>query len=447
VVLIDSRTGITDIGDICTVLLPDVLVMLFVTNHQNIEGIKDVMARAVRARAKLPINRSKLLAVPVPARDERDREYQKSVEWQNIFAEQFGDFFSDWLPKEVRPVDALNKLFIPYVASWSFGEAIPVLESERERSDPTSIGAAYARLATLLANRLDWNAVDGKASASELTTTRIALSSTREAAREAEAARAKAEAARTKAEEAQREAEARLKNELQAAHAAAEAARIKVEEAQREAEARLKPMEQRKEPSFWRNRGLPVLALAVTSIALYFGYTYFFPSQETWIQRLDSPSPDVRTAAIFELAFDNSLAGRDLLAPKIAEMLKDSSVKVRQAAAATFGIYDINKQFSDALVVALKDADSTVRFHAVSQFGNREKTHVPNVAALLADESDLVRRSAIKALTEMGPEAVAPYASKIAALMSDPHQRVQEEAKKALGILGPAGAKYLSRKK
>src|SRR5215471_19284981 len=29
-ILIDSRTGVTDIGDICTVLLPDVLVLFFV---------------------------------------------------------------------------------------------------------------------------------------------------------------------------------------------------------------------------------------------------------------------------------------------------------------------------------------------------------------------------------------------------------------------------------
>ena len=31
-ILIDSRTGITDIGDICTVIMPDILVPLFVTN-------------------------------------------------------------------------------------------------------------------------------------------------------------------------------------------------------------------------------------------------------------------------------------------------------------------------------------------------------------------------------------------------------------------------------
>jgi cellulose biosynthesis protein BcsQ len=181
-VLVDSRTGITDIGDICTVILPDVLVFLFVTNHQSVDGTRDVMARAVKARAKMPVNRSKLLAVPVPARDERDREYDKSVEWQGIFAEEFSDLYREWLPKEVSPADALNRLFIPYVASWSFGEHIPVVESERERADPTSLGAAYARLATLLSNRLDWSAIEGRASPADVVGARVELHKAREEA-------------------------------------------------------------------------------------------------------------------------------------------------------------------------------------------------------------------------------------------------------------------------
>ncbi len=34
-IFVDSRTGITDIGDICTVILPDIVVLLFVSNYQN----------------------------------------------------------------------------------------------------------------------------------------------------------------------------------------------------------------------------------------------------------------------------------------------------------------------------------------------------------------------------------------------------------------------------
>ena len=163
-VLIDSRTGITDIGDICTVLLPDALVLFFVSNYQNIDGVIQTVERARAARSKLPVDRSRLIAVPVPARDETSSEYDKSMEWRRIYAEKLGHLYKDWLPRTVQPMDALSRLYIPYVTNWSFGERIPVLESARERSDPTTIGAAYLRLANLLGSRLDWAAVTGEAS-------------------------------------------------------------------------------------------------------------------------------------------------------------------------------------------------------------------------------------------------------------------------------------------
>jgi len=43
VVLIDSRTGLTDIGGICTMLLPDKVVMLTGLNYQNITGVKNTI--------------------------------------------------------------------------------------------------------------------------------------------------------------------------------------------------------------------------------------------------------------------------------------------------------------------------------------------------------------------------------------------------------------------
>ena len=43
-VLIDSRTGYTDIGGICTRQLPDAVVILFFPNEQNLEGLKTVVS-------------------------------------------------------------------------------------------------------------------------------------------------------------------------------------------------------------------------------------------------------------------------------------------------------------------------------------------------------------------------------------------------------------------
>ncbi|MEI7695763.1 MAG: AAA family ATPase [Chlorobium sp.] len=175
-VLIDSRTGITDIGDICTVLLPDVLVLMLVTNYQNLNGIRAIMERAKDARKRLPVDRSLLVGLPVPARDEIYNEYDKSVEWKNIFAKELGHIYREWLPREVSTNAALNKIFIPYVARWSFGECIPVLENEGELQNPTTIGNAYARLATLLTSRLDWQVIEESASPGDILNSRLEIS-------------------------------------------------------------------------------------------------------------------------------------------------------------------------------------------------------------------------------------------------------------------------------
>ncbi|MDE2848861.1 MAG: ParA family protein [Gemmatimonadota bacterium] len=55
-VLIDSRTGHTDIGGICTRQLPDSVVILFFPNFQNLRGltkvVRDIKAESRRPRAK-----------------------------------------------------------------------------------------------------------------------------------------------------------------------------------------------------------------------------------------------------------------------------------------------------------------------------------------------------------------------------------------------------------
>jgi tetratricopeptide (TPR) repeat protein len=62
-VLIDSRTGLTDIGGVCTLHLPDLVVLLFSLNEQNLLGVASV-ARVLRDSEKAP----QLLPVasPVP---------------------------------------------------------------------------------------------------------------------------------------------------------------------------------------------------------------------------------------------------------------------------------------------------------------------------------------------------------------------------------------------
>ena len=176
-ILIDSRTGITDIGDICTVLMPDALVAMFVSNLQNVEGTKTVIKRARESRDNLPLNRSRLIVLPLLGRDERT-EYDASLKWKKVFAREFGDLFADWLPDEVAVDEAFAKLYIPYVPIWSFGENIPVLEHSLELKDPSSVSSAYSRVATLLESNFNWDAVFNRSDIGYARETKIELANT-----------------------------------------------------------------------------------------------------------------------------------------------------------------------------------------------------------------------------------------------------------------------------
>lgn len=78
-VLIDSRTGHTDVGGICTRQLPDAVVVMFLPNDQNIAGLVPIVG-GIRAENKNRANKIKLLFCPsnVPNLDD-EKEILKSL--------------------------------------------------------------------------------------------------------------------------------------------------------------------------------------------------------------------------------------------------------------------------------------------------------------------------------------------------------------------------------
>lgn len=151
-VLIDSRTGITDIGGICTVQLPDILVLLFTANEQSLKGIMDVAAQANEAREHLPFDRHCLLSLPIPSRFDTTEEYAASQDWLARFARDTSELYFAWLPKGVSRRDFLAVTKIPYISYFSFGEKLPVVE--QGTLDPSGLGFAFETLASLVANNL-----------------------------------------------------------------------------------------------------------------------------------------------------------------------------------------------------------------------------------------------------------------------------------------------------
>jgi cellulose biosynthesis protein BcsQ/tetratricopeptide (TPR) repeat protein len=152
-ILVDSRTGITDIGGICTIQLPDILVLLFTATEQGLNGVVEVAEKSLAERQKLPVDRLRLLSVPIPSKFDTDKEFQMAQEWLGKFTDALSDIYSEWLPKDAKVRTFLEITKLPYIPYFSFGEKLAV--DEQGVSDPAGLGYAYETLAAIIANNLE----------------------------------------------------------------------------------------------------------------------------------------------------------------------------------------------------------------------------------------------------------------------------------------------------
>jgi MinD-like ATPase involved in chromosome partitioning or flagellar assembly len=152
-VLIDSRTGITDIGAICTAQLPDIVVVGFTANEQSLGGAIDVVQKAQAARNRLPYDRPGLLVLPMPCRFDSREEYKQAAEWRQRFAIQLAPFYETWLPKGLEPSRVIDLTTVPYLSYWSFGERLAV--TEERATNPDLVSYYFENIAALLTHHLD----------------------------------------------------------------------------------------------------------------------------------------------------------------------------------------------------------------------------------------------------------------------------------------------------
>ena len=151
-VLVDSRTGITDVGGICTIQLPDILTIVFAATEQSLNGAVEVAVKASVERQKLPFDRSVVPVLPIPSRFDTQTEQKLAGQWLTRFEEAVRPIYDVWLPKEINRRAFLELTKIPYAPYFSFGEGLPV--TEQGTTDPTGLGFAYETVAALVANRL-----------------------------------------------------------------------------------------------------------------------------------------------------------------------------------------------------------------------------------------------------------------------------------------------------
>lgn len=112
-VLIDSRTGVSDSSGVCTVQLPDALVVCFTLNHQSIDGASAVAASVYAQRRKAGRD---LRLFPVPTRIDLG-EKEKLDRMKEYAKERFG-LFPAHIPHEQRDAywGSIQVLYVPYYA-------------------------------------------------------------------------------------------------------------------------------------------------------------------------------------------------------------------------------------------------------------------------------------------------------------------------------------------
>lgn len=152
IILVDSRTGLTDFTGVTTVQLPDVLAFLFTANNQSLTGCCDIARRAMDARKRLPIDRPAIIPLPIVARFEQREEYDRAQHWRSRFASLLETFYATWAPPNTDQLRLVDLLTIPYVARWTFGEDLcGLLEPPGVNGTRTTSQAASYALETISA--------------------------------------------------------------------------------------------------------------------------------------------------------------------------------------------------------------------------------------------------------------------------------------------------------
>lgn len=149
-VLLDSRTGITDAGGVCTILLPDILIFVFVANEQSFQCGKEVVLGIQKARRELAVRRPPVAVLPLLGRFDGREEVDEAQRWLDRFSLELKPFYDDWLPSRYEPRQMLELTKIPYITKFSFGEPLPVLS--QGITDPDGAGFYLDNVVALLSS-------------------------------------------------------------------------------------------------------------------------------------------------------------------------------------------------------------------------------------------------------------------------------------------------------
>jgi cellulose biosynthesis protein BcsQ len=162
-VLIDSRTGITDTSGICTMLLPERLVVVFTPNRQSLIGGLDLVRQAARYRERSDDLRP-LVTFPLASRVELSEEDLRN-EWRHGskapladgesavpgYQPSFEALFEDVYDMPDCDLEVyFDEVQVQHAPRFAYGEDVAVLvENSRDR---LSVARSYEGFARMLAD-------------------------------------------------------------------------------------------------------------------------------------------------------------------------------------------------------------------------------------------------------------------------------------------------------
>lgn len=139
--LIDSRTGITEMSGLCTSLLPDKVVFLIINNRENLEGARQILwsiQRVERLPGQEPIKVVfALTRIPSP-KNEKDEEKEEQI------IENIQNFLNEHARNLESQLDIQNIFILHSDRELEFSESLRM--SDENITEETPLSMDYLRL-------------------------------------------------------------------------------------------------------------------------------------------------------------------------------------------------------------------------------------------------------------------------------------------------------------
>lgn len=139
-VLVDSRTGLTEIGGVCAYQLADAIVVLCAPNLQNVDGTAAMVRHFASPKVRAVRGGREIATLVVPARVD-----QRADVPLHAFEQRFGERFDEYTPAALTGHGLrFWDLQIPYAPEFAFDEQVITDPSRVE--ERRELAGAYERL-------------------------------------------------------------------------------------------------------------------------------------------------------------------------------------------------------------------------------------------------------------------------------------------------------------